>query len=82
MASLPIEEMSKIPNYYVVHLPVTTEEACWGGKEIWGLPQFIGDIEYIETEECVTCSVSEGNKNIFPLRNRGSGIQIFRNGFC
>lgn len=34
--------------FNIVDLPVTTEEACSAGREIWSLPKFVTPIEYQE----------------------------------
>lgn len=31
---------------YLIDLPVTTEAACAAGKEVWGLPKFVTDIDF------------------------------------
>jgi hypothetical protein len=32
--------------YYIVDLPVTTPAACAGGREIWGYPKFVTNIDF------------------------------------
>ena len=32
--------------YYIVDLPVTTPAACAGGRELWGYPKFVTNIEF------------------------------------
>lgn len=32
--------------FYIIDLPVTTEDACSAGREVWGLPKFVTPIDF------------------------------------
>ena len=51
------EDSPEFPGLYVVHLPVTTEEARWGGVEIYGFPKFIAEINFKEEGDMRRCRV-------------------------
>lgn len=53
--------------YYVLHLPVTTEEARVLGIELWGFPKFLADINFTDNEESVVCKVQADAKDIVTL---------------
>jgi len=55
---------------YVWQLPVTTERARKGGVDIFGYPKFIGDIVFARETDALTCSLSQGGKNILVLKGR------------
>ena len=60
---------------YSHHLPVTTEIAREVGAEFAGYPKFIADIEFIEEEQWVTCTLSADNQAILTLRGRKLDLQ-------
>jgi hypothetical protein len=43
---------------YVLKMPVSTEFACTAGKEIWGYPKFMADIDFEEQESHRVCTLS------------------------
>ena len=50
-AKHPLMELSLPPDrrqtgMHILHLPVTTEQACAAGKEIWGYPKFVTPIHF------------------------------------
>ena len=53
--------------YYVLHLPVTTEEARVLGIEMWGFPKFLADIIFTHNEESVVCNVQADGKDIISM---------------
>ncbi|MHA2303358.1 MAG: acetoacetate decarboxylase family protein [Candidatus Thorarchaeota archaeon] len=59
-----------LPGSYVTHLPVTTEEARWGGVEIYGFPKFIADISFEDRENVCKSRVSLDGKDIISLEVR------------
>ncbi len=69
---------------YVLHLPVTTEEARRGGVDFYGFPKFLASIDYMDTAEWANCALSEGGDLICSLdfdkiAARHSGVMKF---FC
>jgi hypothetical protein len=56
-----------LPGSYVLYMPVTSEEARWGGVEIVGLPKFIAEINFEETDEIRQCNVQANKKTIVTL---------------
>ncbi len=53
---------------FVLHLPVTTREACEGGRSIWGFPKFVADMDFVEDEHTRAVTLGEGGADIFTLR--------------
>ena len=49
---------------FVLHLPVTHRQARDGGRVAWGYPKFIADIEFEDSIETVSCTVSEGGQQV------------------
>ena len=58
------------PGVYCLHLPVTTEQARWGGVAIYGFPKIVADIEFIHNKDVVSCSVWHDGKTIADLSVR------------
>jgi hypothetical protein len=56
-----------LPGLYVLHLPVTTEEARWGGVEIYGYPKFIAEISFEDAGEMRRCRIRAEGKDIITL---------------
>jgi hypothetical protein len=52
---------------WVHHLPVTTEIARAGGVDFYNYPKFIGGIDFEQSEQRRTCSLSEGAEHILTL---------------
>jgi hypothetical protein len=50
--------------FYVVHLPVTTQEACDIGVSLWGFPKFVADIRFREEEGVRRCHLRHDGKHI------------------
>ncbi|MBC7247194.1 MAG: acetoacetate decarboxylase family protein [Actinobacteria bacterium] len=69
---------------YIHHLPVNTEIALRGGIDIYNYPKFLADIAYTDSEQEVTCDLSQGGDLI--LRLTGQKISAARSGimkyFC
>jgi hypothetical protein len=55
---------------YVWQLPVTTERARKGGVEMYGYPKFLADISFSRENDALTCTLSEGGKNILVLKGQ------------
>lgn len=52
---------------YVFWMPVTREEARWGGVDVYGLPKFLADIRFSESAGARTVVLREGGKDILRL---------------
>jgi len=57
--------------FTVLHLPVTTEIAHTAGKELWGYPKFITDIEFSLDQELFAGEVKDPNGKETILRMTG-----------
>ncbi len=58
---------------YVWQLPVTTQIALDGGKEIYGYPKFLADVSFTEADGRVRCSASAGGQQILTLEGPTGG---------
>lgn len=58
--------------FYIWQLPVTTEEACAAGKEIWGFPKSVGEITFTEADGRRRCTWSKDKKHVLTLEIRTS----------
>jgi hypothetical protein len=56
-----------LPGLFVLQLPVTTEQARWGGVEITGLPKFIADISFDDQGELCRSEARADGKKIITL---------------
>ncbi len=52
---------------FILHMPVTREEARWGGVDIYGLPKFIANISFEEEEEVRRCKVKAEEREVITL---------------
>lgn len=49
--------------FWYLHLPVSTEDACWPGVENYGFPKFVAGIEFIYSSDTSICNLMvKGNK--------------------
>jgi hypothetical protein len=53
--------------FWVHHLPVTTEIACWAGRTLWGYPKFVGAIDFEWRDATRVCTLREGGEDILEL---------------
>jgi len=53
---------------YVYRLPVTTEIALRAGVDFYNFPKFIADIEFSDTEESVSCRLSQDDTEILTIK--------------
>lgn len=60
-------QKKKIQGTYLIHLPLTTEEACKLGLEISGFPKFIADITFEDTEHTKICHLKHEGKDILSI---------------
>ena len=58
---------------FVFDLPVTTAEACVLGRDLFGLPKFVADMEFRELTETRQVTVSEQDREILTLTVRPRG---------
>lgn len=52
---------------YFHHLPVTTQDACDVGVDIYGFPKFVADITFEDKGNSCLCELSVDGKDIFTL---------------
>jgi len=71
-----------LPGLYVLHLPVTTEEARLGGVEIYGYPKFIAEISFEDADEIHRCRVRAEGKDIITLEVRKLAREPQSSEFC
>jgi hypothetical protein len=60
-------EAVELQGYYYLYLPVTTEDARWGGVENLGLPKFVADITFTDMKESRSCTLRADGKDILTL---------------
>jgi Acetoacetate decarboxylase (ADC) len=53
--------------FWVHHLPVTTQEACNAGIQIWGLPKGVADITFQDVGWSRRCELREGGQHVLTL---------------
>ena len=61
------ESGAAIPGIFVFSMPVTTEEARWGGVEIYGYPKFIAEITFNDQGKVRSCQVRASDRSIINL---------------
>jgi hypothetical protein len=52
---------------YIYHLPVTTEESCKAGSEIWGFPKVVREMKFEENEKTKSCWLIDEGKEILSI---------------
>jgi len=62
------EQSEEQPGYYYLYLPVTTEDARWGGVENLGLPKFVAEIKFSETNAIRSCILEADGKEIITIQ--------------
>ncbi len=55
---------------YIHHLPVTTELALRGGIDVYNYPKFLAGIDFSDTDQALTCVLSENGEQILTLKGR------------
>ncbi len=55
------------PGLYYLHLPVTTEDARWGGVELYGFPKYLADIVFDATKTTCRCRLRVEGREILYL---------------
>ena len=66
---------------WIVHLPVTTEESCAVGKEIWGFPKVVRKMEFSEDEHWKKCILIDGEEEVLTLEIKKHRVSILRKDF-
>lgn len=56
--------LARATGAFVLHLPVTHRAARDGGRLGWGYPKFIADVAFEDSIETVSCTLSEGGRDI------------------
>ena len=67
--------------FYVLHLPVTTQEACDFGIECWGYPKFLADISFEESPDKRICTLAMDRQQILTLSVLKSGVKRCRKSY-
>jgi len=62
------EQSKEQHGYYYLYLPVTTEDARWGGVENLGFPKFVAKISFSETDKVRSCILEADGKEIITLK--------------
>jgi len=62
------KQSRELQGYYYLYLPVTTEDARWGGVENLGLPKFVAEISFIDTDEIRSCTLNVAGKEVITLK--------------
>lgn len=57
----------EVPGQYCAFLPVTTEEACVAGIDVWGFPKFVAQIALEEDAAGCRCRVHADGREIVTL---------------
>jgi hypothetical protein len=58
---------------FVLQLPVTTREARDGGRDVYGFPKFLADMDFAEAPDSRQVRLSEGGRDILTLTVRTGG---------
>lgn len=75
---LPLLLESRYPSaaYFVFHLPVTTVPTRDGGRNQWGYPKFIGDMNFDLRPHCRSVRLREGAEHILTLTIKQRGMLV------
>ena len=60
----------------VLHLPVTRQLSCDGGRMVWGYTKFVSDMHFQNTPELQEVRLEEGGEHILTLRVTKRGLAI------
>lgn len=58
---------------FVLHLPVTTREAHDAGRQLWGFPKFVADMDFAEEGQVRGVELSENGRHILTVTVRPGG---------
>ncbi len=59
---------------WVAHLPVTTTVAKEAGRQVWGYPKFVADMDFKVFPEYIECTLSEKQQHILTVRAPRKGL--------
>lgn len=66
-----LEDQTLAAGQLVLHMPVTSEEARWGGVENYGFPKFVADIRIAPENGGHACEVHHAGVHVLTLRVEG-----------
>ncbi len=77
-ALLPLLLESRYPDcgIFVFHLPVTNLAARDGGRQVWGAPKFVADMDFVRLPSTQRVTLSEEGEHILTLTVRQRGLPI------
>ena len=61
---------------WYLHLPVSTEDARWGGVENYGFPKFVAEIEFDSNINTQQCTVTHNGGNILTIKAKTIDTQF------
>jgi hypothetical protein len=64
---------------YIHRLPVTTSFSCEAGRNIWGFPKTVMDIEFADTDATRTVTLREDGRLVLQLSAPRGGTKNFSN---
>jgi hypothetical protein len=64
------------PAGFVLHLPVTTRQACVDGRQLLGFPKFVADMHFTEGEKTREVRVAEGGRVVLTFSVRTGGLTV------
>ncbi len=53
---------------FVLHMPVTTEQARWGGVDNYGFPKTLADIRIVDRGSSKHCSVHQAGRHVLSMQ--------------
>jgi len=77
-ALLPLLLESRYPDcgLFLFHLPVTTLAAREGGRQVWGAPKFVADMDFVRAPSYQRVTLAEEGEHILTLTVRQRGLPI------
>jgi hypothetical protein len=70
-----LNQVPKVPQVYIHHLPVTTEIARDLGVEFAGYPKFLAEIDFERDGKWVRCHLKQANQSILTLTAQEGKLQ-------
>lgn len=64
--TLPVRYLGRSGQFFL-HLPVTTDEARWGGVVNYGYPKFVADVRFEDVDHLRTCVLAADGQEILRL---------------
>lgn len=75
-----LRQLSEGPVAYVLHLPVTTEIARYGGVRFYNFPKFLADIQFKQEGGWTHCRLAEDEREILHLSVRQLPVKAAAHG--